>query len=385
MSDAAVQAAPQGLQSLVKTKRVLVTVGAGGVGKTTTAATLGLLAARLGRRTLVMTIDPARRLATSLGLGALDHQERVVPDEKMVAAGLPTGLLSAMMLDQKHTFDDLILRYAADPAAARRVLDNRIYRELSTRLAGGQEYAAMEKLYELSETGRYDLLVLDTPPTANALDFLDAPRKMIDLVESPAVSLLVSSYRRAGRMSFKLLSLGASYVFKRIARFIGGDFLDDIAGFFSDVHELLEGFRDRAAKVIQLMERPDVGFVLVASPDPRAIDEAEALYGRLKNSGMSPEAFVINRVHPLAPIRATVEEVAARCAARGLPPEVAARLASELVECHRRLQVLAAADDEEIRRLLRGTGARAPCIRVPFFNEDVHDVAGLMRLSEHLI
>lgn len=374
-----------GLVAPIQQHKVLVTVGAGGVGKTSTAAAAGLLGARLGKRTLVMTIDPARRLAASLGLADLDNNQRPVPPDKMAAAGLRPDLLFAMMLDQKATFDELIRRQAADEEDVRRVMANKLYHELSTRLAGGQEYAAMEKLHELTEAGSYDLLVLDTPPTANALDFLEAPRKMVDMVDSPAVSMFLRTYRAAGRFSFKLLTAGASLMFRRLSRFLGGDFLDDIAQFFADMQGLLEGFRDRAAKVIDLLSRDDVGFIIVTSPDPRAIDEAIALFERLLRSNMATVGIVINRVHPLRPVH--LDEATLAAALRdnaGLADEEARRLSPLALAAHADMQRLAAVDAREIARLKAYCGENLGYTEVPLFDEDIYDMAGLTKLGQYL-
>jgi anion-transporting ArsA/GET3 family ATPase len=375
---------PPTLISLVESRRILVTVGSGGVGKTTTAAALGLLAARRGRRTLVMTIDPARRLATSLGLSSLDNEQREVPSDKLRRGGVEPGMLYAMMLDPKHTFDELVRRYAPDEQSSRQLLASRIYQEISGRLAGSQEYAAMEKLHAIHREGRYDLVVLDTPPTSNALDFLDAPQKMVDAVDSPAVSLLVGVYRRAGKLSLGGLGVGAAYVLRRLARLTGGPFLDDIAGFLADLSGLLNGLRERAAQVIGLLARPEVGFIVVTSPDPSSIDEAGVLCEHLTRSGMSPSGFVINKVHALREIDVGREELTAEIGRAVGAGADAAGLAEVLLHGHAQLQVTARADAEQIARLVQSCGRGCPVVEVPLFDQDVHDIGGLLRLAAQL-
>lgn len=372
------------LVRLAGQKRVVVCVGAGGVGKTTIAACLGLLGAGEGRRVLVLTIDPARRLAVALGLGSLEHEPKEVPGDKMRAAGFPVGLLRAMVLDQKRTFDEVIARHAPDEATRARIMENKLYRELSTRLAGGQEYAASEKLYDAFSASESDLLVLDTPPTANAIDFLEAPRKMVGLLEGPAVRLFVRSYEQAGRFSFKVLSLGAAYVFKRLARFVGGSFLDDIAAFFADLHTMLDGFRARATEVLELLKRDDVAFVVVTSPSPRSIDEAIALAGRLRAGDVEPAAFVINRVHARVPVCPDGAELAGELAALDVPEALAHGLAGILLRTQQQMWALGSADEAEIARLKQSCGDRASYIEVPLLSHDVHDVAQLARLTEFL-
>jgi len=382
----AIPEAEEGLRHLVLSRRILITVGSGGVGKTTAAAALGLLASRVGsRRALVMTIDPARRLATSLGLTGLTHDQQAVPPDKLRPHGLPPGLLHAMMLDPKRTFDDMVRRYAPDGATVDRLLHSKLYQQISARLAGAQEYAAMEKLHEIRQSGGYDLMVLDTPPTANAMDFLDAPRKMVEAVESPAVSLFVGSYRKAGKLSLGLLGFGAAYVVRRLARFTGGGFLDDIARFLADLSGLLGGMHDRAAQVMALLASDEVGFVVVTTPDPRSIDEAIGFHDRLVGSQRRPGAFVVNRVRPLREVDVEAGELARRLREEhGVADALAPRLASLLLESHAQLQSLARADAAEIDRLRRHCGEDIPCVQVPLFDQDVHDIGGLLELGRYL-
>jgi anion-transporting ArsA/GET3 family ATPase len=382
MTESAAQSSAQGLLPLVHAKRILVVVGSGGVGKTSTAAALGLLAARGGRRTLVMTIDPARRLASSLGLRDLDHEQRRVPAEKLTPVGVPPDTLYAMMLDMKHAFDEMVQRYAPTPETARRLLQSRIYQQLSSRLAGSQEYAAMEALHALWKSQTYQLLVLDTPPTANALDFLDAPQKMVEAVESPALHLFVSAYRKAGRLSLNVLNFSAAYVVRRLARFTGGDFLDDIAAFLAELSTLLGGMHERAAQVTELLSRPEIGFVVVTGPDPRAVDEAIALHDRLAGAKMTPGAFIVNKVHPLLPVELSLEQLMPKLADAMPSP---ARLADVLLRSHSQMQALAAEDARQIGRLREHIAeAASQLVQVPLFDEDIFDVGGLMRLGEYL-
>jgi anion-transporting ArsA/GET3 family ATPase len=371
------------LVRLVREKRVLVSVGAGGVGKTTVAASLGLLAAQQGRRSLVMTIDPARRLAVSLGLDSLEHQPKLVPEEKMRAVGLPP-LLQAMVLDPKRTFDEVIARHAPDEATFQRIMQNKLYRELSTRLAGGQEYAAIERLYDAFSASDSDLLVLDTPPTVNAIDFLDAPRRMVALLDGAAVRLFVRSYEQVGRFNFRSLSLGAAYVFKRLARFVGGAFLDDVAQFFADLHTMLGGFRTRAAEVMELLKREDVGFVVVTSALPQAIEEAMLLSDRLLARELRPAAFVINRVHEQGVPALEEAEVVAELRRLDLGDGEARALAAVLLRSAQQMSQLAEADAGQVRRLIDRYGPDVPYLIVPLLPQDVYDVATLARLAGYL-
>src|SRR5688572_15841477 len=239
-----------GLREVVAEHRVVVCVGSGGVGKTTTSAALALFAAMNGKRVLCLTIDPAKRLANSMGLTAMTTEEQLVSPELFAAAGLESkGSLSAMMLDTKRTFDDLVTRYASSPERARRILDNRLYQYISTSLAGTQEYMAMEKLHAVRKVGDYELIVLDTPPTSNALDFLDAPEKLVGVIDSPAMRWFLSAFTGAGKLGFSLVGRGAQMVFRGLAKFTGGEFLDSVAEFVSDINDLFGGFTHRARDV----------------------------------------------------------------------------------------------------------------------------------------
>lgn len=373
-----------GLVELVQSKRILITVGAGGVGKTTVGASIGLLGARLGRRSLVMTIDPARRLAVALGLEDLGHEEEAIPGRELDRVGVRSGYLKAMMLDQKRTFDEVIRRHAPDEQTFARIMANKLYRELSTRLAGGQEYAAIEQLYDTVQTTDADLLVLDTPPTVNAIDFLEAPKKIIELLDGPAVRMFVRSYERTGHFSFKVLAASASYVFRRLARFVGGRFLDDVAEFFGDMHSLLAGFRARAAEVVGLLARTDVCFVVVTTAEPQAVNEAIGLCERLQAGDLCLAAFVINRVHPLQTTTLAEREVYEHLVAAQLAKPRAQELAPLLLRAQRQMQALAETDEREIERLRETCGKHFPYIRVPLLNEEVHNIATLASLSDWL-
>ena len=383
------QTAEYSLLSLVATKKILVCVGSGGVGKTTTAAALGLLAARIRRKTLVMTIDPARRLATALGLAGLDHNHQEVPAHKQAAAGLSPGQFFAMMLDPKETFDAFVRRYAPDDATVERLLRSNIYQQISTRLAGSQEYAAMEMLHQIWQTEDYDLLVLDTPPVAHAVDFLEAPQKMVNAVQSPAVAMFIKAYQQTGRLSLNVLSTGVSYIVKRLAHFTGRGFLDDIAGFLTDLSGLLGTMHERADTVNRMMQRKDVGFLIITGPDPRSIDEAIGFFDLLHESGRAPAAFIINKVHALSEGTPGRDELTRLMApafeGSNVTGEVQRELAAAIDGAHRRVQAMAQVDEAEIERLVTHCGFDYSYVRVPLFNEDIFDIAGLVKLGDYLV
>jgi anion-transporting ArsA/GET3 family ATPase len=374
------------LAALVNQRKILVCVGSGGVGKTTTAAALAIAGARAGRRTLVLTIDPAKRLANSLGLDRLDHEERRVPDDKIALPGEPvSGSLHAMMLDQKRAFDEIVERTTLDPAARERLARNRIYQQISSTLTGSHEYAAMAKLCAIAEQGRYELIVLDTPPTANALDFLDAPDKLVGAIDSPAIQWFNKLY---GSKSLKLVGIGGAFILKRLAKFVGSQFLEDMAEFVGENAAMLEGFRQRAREVKELLRRPESAFLLVCSPDPLAIDEALYFHARIQSAELPLGGFVVNRVHPRgphAPDRGTlVALLEERPELRGYAPDDLVQVAADLDRTYRDFQALAEIDAREVARLRDVSGGVEP-LQVPLFDRDVYDVEGLTLIGRYLL
>jgi anion-transporting ArsA/GET3 family ATPase len=372
-----------GVRQRLAGRHVAVCVGPGGVGKTTTAAALALSRAMEGGRVLVCTIDPARRLANALGLTALGNVEARIPASRLEAAGLQVrGELWAMMLDVKRTWDDLVARHAPDPERRDRILQNRLYQQMSAALAGSQEYMAMEKLYELAVDRDYDLIVLDTPPTAHALDFLDAPSRILDVLDNEAARTLLAPALGAGKLGLRLAQLGGGYVARALARFTGQQALADLGEFLQSFHGMYGGFRRRATAVRELFTRPEVGFVLVSSPSPLAVEEVLAFHERLRAEGMPIAGLVVNRLtEDLWPADTPLPGPDDLLAPLGPGPgagSVAARLAAGLAE-H---QALVRGERAAVARLLEaGVGA---CAMVPRLPTDVHDLAGLARLAEQL-
>jgi anion-transporting ArsA/GET3 family ATPase len=287
-----------------------------------------------------------------------------------------------MMLDVKRTWDDLVARHAPDDAARDRILANRLYQQMSAVLAGSQEYMAMEKLYELATDRDYDLVVLDTPPTAHALDFLEAPTRMLDFLGNESARLLLAPAIGAGRVSLRLAQLSGGYLAKLLARFTGAQVLADLGEFLASFHGMYEGFKQRAAAVRALLGRPEVGFVLVSSPAAASIDEARAFHGRLRAEGMPVAGVVANRVTPdlwggEGPLPSPGELAAALGA--GGDVDLARRLAEALAE-H---QALARADARALERLF-SCEPELPRAVVPRLEEDVHDLRGLARMAERI-
>jgi anion-transporting ArsA/GET3 family ATPase len=344
-------------------KEVCICCGSGGVGKTTTSAAIALGMAARGKKVAVLTIDPAKRLANSLGLPELGNEERFVKADV-------EGELWAMMLDPKRTFDEVVEWHAPDERTRDAVLSNPIYQQLSNAVAGSQEYMAMEKLYELHQEGRYDVLVLDTPPTRNALDFIDAPKKLAAFIDSRTLQLFTAP----GLMGLKVLGRGSGMVFSVLKRATGIDLLEDMSAFFASFGSMTEGFRERAEHVNALLADSRSAFVLVTSPRADAVDEAGWFHHRLLDAGLPFAGVVANRVRPAAPKGDPAAELAS------LLGDALARKVARTFEEERRL---AAQDRRNLAELKKRLG-RKPMIEVPHLDDDVHDLEGLRRMDEYL-
>jgi anion-transporting ArsA/GET3 family ATPase len=376
------------LAHLLMTRRVLITVGAGGVGKTTTAAALAVGAARQGKRVLCLTIDPAKRLAESLGLRTIDAEAVKIDKSRFDAAGVPMkGELTVMMLDTKTTFDELVQKHSSSPEKAKKLLDNRLYQYVSTTLAGTQEYMAVEKLVAVKDDPRYDLIVLDTPPTANALDFLDAPERLMDALDSQAMKWFIQAFETSGKLSLNVLAKSAAVILKGIGRITGGGFLEAMAELITELNDLFGGFKQRAAIVQKILRSQDVAFVLVTSPAPMSLREVRYFAERLIAHDMPLGAFVVNRLH-LAPavarVPATAAEAAVAIHAAGLDAVLGEDGPANVVRAHADAFALAALDARNLK-LLEDVRKTAPLVRVAELASDVHDVGLLAELADTLI
>jgi anion-transporting ArsA/GET3 family ATPase len=375
------------LSSVLDSHRVIVTVGSGGVGKTTTAAALAVHAAMGGKRVLCLTIDPARRLANSLGLSEMTTSEQDVPKALFEAKGLPMrGSLAAMMLDTKRTFDDLVTRNASSQESRDRVLNNKIYQYVSQSLAGTQEYMAMEKLHSVRTDPKWDLIVLDTPPTSNALDFLDAPERLVGAIDSPAMRWFVQAFdKQSGSLSFNIFGRGASLLLKGLSKFTGVEFLEQVAEFVSGLNELFGGFKERAAEVSEALRRDDVAFVVVTSPDPLAVSEAKFFSDRLKEAGIRHDAVVMNAVHELLPTPAASDAELAAAVRPHLPSTISAEDAvARMHDALRDERTRALANRAEAVSLKEHVGDEVAFVEVPALEEDVHDLETLSTVARHL-
>jgi anion-transporting ArsA/GET3 family ATPase len=367
----------QSVAEILKGKDICICAGSGGVGKTTTSAAIATGMAARGLRVCVLTIDPAKRLADSLGLKELGNDAKQVDPALFAAQGVEIeGELWAMMLDAKATFDELVARHAEDEESRDRVLENRIYQQISSALAGSQEYMAMEKLFELHSEGRYDLLVLDTPPTRNALDFLDAPKRLTQFIEGRSLRVFMKPTGLAAKMAGR----GASVALGVLRRIVGFDLIADLAEFFNAFSGMVDGFQARAKRVNNLLADPHTCFLVVCGPQGEPVDEAVYFHRRLVEAKLPFGGVIVNKVHyPAEHLRGGDEGPQAALADALGDEELAQRVQANFSD----YQALAERDAANIERLEREMRSRG-VIRVPYLDEDVHDLTGLAQINRYL-
>ncbi|MEC3975047.1 ArsA family ATPase [Amycolatopsis sp. H20-H5] len=356
--------------------RVIVCCGSGGVGKTTTAAALALRAAERGRQTVVLTIDPARRLAQALGLRELGNHPRQV----IVDGFEPKGELWAMMLDMRRTFDDMV-RVHAGPERADQLLQNPFYQTISTSFSGTQEYMAMEKLGQLAASGDWDLIIVDTPPSRSALDFLDAPTRLSSALDGRMIKLLTGPAKAGGWGLRKVVTAGVSLFAKAVSTIIGGQLLADASAFMQAFDSMFGGFRERARKTAELLRSSGTSFLVVAAPEPDALREAAYFVERLSDESMPLAGLVANRTHPvLASLSAGEALAAADALEKG---ETSAPLATAVLRLHADRVALNERENRLLARFTRGH-PEVPLVRVPALPSDVHDLEGLRDIGSRL-
>ncbi|HJV09322.1 MAG TPA: ArsA-related P-loop ATPase [Acidimicrobiales bacterium] len=374
------------LEQLLAAKEIAICCGAGGVGKTTTAAAAAAMAAvSLGGKVLVLTVDPARRLADALGMEELGNTEVRVPDSVMKAAGVePRGELWAAMLDAKQSWDELVRRHAPNPATVTRILENPLYENISGRFAAGNEYIAMERLYEIHRTGLYDLIVVDTPPTRHAIDFLEAPDRMAEFFSSRLLRWLTARSR--------VLNLASRPFYQVADRVLGSQFLQDIAEFFLLFQTMYDGFVERSQAVKRLVHGRRTTFIVVTALEATPLREAEFFMDALERMGLHPGALVLNKVLPSYLLDAGPTRVAERLRADGAAlaaalgpdagePAVVTRVLREVGESFLNFGVVAKREAEQRAELATRPDV---VVAVPFFETDIYDLAGLLQLGRVL-
>lgn len=350
----------------LRDRRVIVCAGAGGVGKTTISATLALGLAAEGRRVAVITIDPARRLADALGLAALDNEPLRVDPERLAGHGLDVrGELWAMTLDPRKTFDELVTQLATDERTRDEVLANHIYQRVAGAVAGSQEYSAIAKLYELERHGAFDAIVLDTPPSHHALDFLDAPERLMRFLDGQ----LLRAFAAPSGLASRIAARGSNAVLGLLTRVTGSILIDDLRAFFAAIAGLGDGFRERAASVQRMLADPATAFVVVSSTELESVDEAIAFRRALAARDLAVAGVIVNRVHTPVGGEARVDDVT-----------LAAKVSKAVAE----VNLLAARDAVALERLAAALGDGQPAL-IPHLDGDVHDLDGLVAVHAHLV
>jgi len=389
--------AQEALRHAVRDRNLVVCVGSGGVGKTTTAAALGIQAAIDGRRVIVVTIDPAKRLANSLGLEALGNDQKQIDPSKFAEFGVECkGTLHAMMLDTKATFDEVIDKVSPDAATRDRVLDNRIYKHISDTLSASHDYMASEKLYDLWASGKYDLIVLDTPPMKNAIDFLEAGGQLARFLDDGIIKWFLTPHEGGRRMGASLISGTGTVVYRLLGRVFGNDFLDEISEFFLATKDLLEGFRERAEKVGELLHDHEMTrFVVVCTPRAVSMDEARYFHLQLVERAMPGGVFIVNQAGRYAGFQAADDGEPGQFLGRSarvwigeqLGRKTSDRLSSFVSRLDAHFERSVALDNDDARaieglRAFAGSASRV-CV-VPRLTTDVYDLDGLLSIGGHL-
>lgn len=379
------------LSEIIENHDVVVCVGSGGVGKTTTSAVVALHAALAGRKTMVLTIDPARRLANSLGIRGIDHKEtRISLSEQLGIDIVPKGELWAMMLEMRHAFDQMVRRNTGDFQAVDRILSNKFYNYFSSSLAGSQEYSAVEQLHELHVQGRYDLLVLDTPPTQHALDFLNAPARVYEALESSALQWMFRPALASGKIGLGVVKFGARFIRRTLGKLTGGNLLEDMSVFLESLAPLMDGYRERAGRVQKILHNPTTVFLVVTTLDPLTLSDATFLGGKLEEQSAHFGGYIVNRVH-----QATVGEdeqmpqsdeltdlLLSLPGARYMTRHNLKQTAASIIRNGGDFSRLADKDREMLKLLL--SEQQVPVFPIPFYSRDIHSLKGLDRVRRDL-
>ncbi|MDH3641881.1 MAG: AAA family ATPase [Gammaproteobacteria bacterium] len=363
------------LERTVAEQRIIICCGSGGVGKTTTGAALGVLAARQGRSALVMTIDPAHRLAQAMGLAALGHEP------EPVAVDAP-GSLAAMMLDTKRTFDKLVEQYAPSSQVREAIFANEYYRQLSSSLGGSRELVAMERVLEAVNEEGYDLLIVDTPPAHHALDFLDAPGRLIDLIDGSLTSMLVKPYGLAARAQFNLFRQSSAMTLKFMERLTGFEMLADLSEFLLAFSSMFDGFKERSHRVMELMREPSTTFLLICAPEESSLQQVGQFQARLRGENLGIAGVLVNRVHVCDPEAGDLDGGAlstlSQMTVEGRP---LAGLVDRVEAAYAEHRILGAADARAMQGLM---GGDLPVRTVPHFRRDLHSMFDLEAFAEVL-
>ncbi len=363
------------LEHVVREQRIIICCGSGGVGKTTTAAALGVLAARQGRSALVMTVDPAHRLAQAMGLDSLSHEpESVVLDAP--------GALAAMMLDTKHTFDRLVAQHAPTSEVREAIFANEYYRQLSSSLGGSRELVAMERVLEAVIEEAYDLLIVDTPPAHHALDFLNAPGRLIDLIDGSLTSMLIKPYEVAARAQFGLFRQSSALTLKFMERLSGFEMLADLSDFLLAFSSMFDGFKERSHRVMELMRDPSTTFLLICAPEQSSLQQVDQFRARLRAEAMHITGVLVNRVHVCDLGAGNLDKTALDALSSVLGERSdGVPLSDRVIEAYAEHRMLGAADAQAMQGLF---AEDLPVRTVPHFRRDLASMFDLEAFAELL-
>ena len=369
-------------KNLTENSRIIVSVGSGGVGKTTTAASIALQAAIDGKKTIVLTIDPAKRLANSLGIEKLTNEVQKI-DLNLLTEVKPKGELYAMMLDMKTAMDDMVNREASSEENKKTIFDNKIYQMFSTSLSGTQDFAAMEKLWEIHNSKKYDLIVLDTPPTSNALDFLTFPQRIFDTFDNKITKLMISVYQSSGSFAFKFFGFGTQIILKGISKFVGIETLETLSSFLFHISDLIEGMKSRSIDIFKLLRSEGVNFVIVTTPTPVSIKEALYFKDELEKFDLNFSGFIVNRYHNKfidsdkeIDKDGVLNKIKNEENFEHISGYKIEQLTKKLIGNLKKFSKLTAIEDKHLE-LLKSW----PFIKIPFFEHDIYNLDGLMKIS----
>ncbi|MCC6278747.1 MAG: ArsA family ATPase [Oligoflexia bacterium] len=352
------------IDQILQSRKVLVCCGSGGVGKTTLSAALGVRAAELGLKTMVLTIDPARRLVSALGLEKLQNETPI--------EGAFKGTLHAGMLDMKKTFDDFVIQFAPSPAVADRVLRNGVYQQLSTALSGSQEFTALEKLLQLTSSGKYDLVILDTPPTKHAIDFLNAPLKIHTLFQDSIIKWFLAPFSAIDKVSAAFWHRGTKMAFKVFETIVGNEFLTNLTEFFVSIRDWQKNLRDRAAEVHRLLTAQSTGFVLVTGFNAIKIEEARYFERTLKKGGFFLNLIIVNRAFPLWRDKAVKSESGGVFRSENY---------KKLRDYYEKLNRFFSVQQNAFKSFAGEVRANTLVVRLPDLDQDIHDLESLKALA----
>ena len=371
------------MDTLLQTKKLIVCVGSGGVGKTTTAAAMGLAAARMGRRVLVLTIDPARRLANALGLESFGNEIRQIEVDNLP----PGGALFAVMLDAGKTFRAVVDRVSPDQETRDRVFENPVFRVIADNVGSSVEYMATERLYDVYFDGDYDLIVLDTPPVKNALDFLDAPGRLVRFLDRRIMKWFLTPYDEK-RIFSRVVAGTTGVLFRLLAVIFGKEFLADLSSFLQSFRELYEGFRERHEEVTKLFSSKHTSFVIVAAPNKPSLEVAEFFRGELGRRRLAIGGAVFNQVLACDGGAASAETLLgelSRSRSTDLPPHTAASLLARLDAAHGRLAAASEREQRLLSQFFSGNARGAFRVEIPRLDEDITNLEGLSLLGSFLL